>query len=111
VKAGRLRALAVSSRKRIAALPDVPTFDEAGVKGFEATVWWGFVVPAATPKDVVARLSSETLKALADPGVRGRLVDLGAVVDPQGPDDFGKFFRSETEKWAAVIRKGGIKAE
>jgi tripartite-type tricarboxylate transporter receptor subunit TctC len=111
VKAGRLRALAVSSRNRIAALPDVPTFDEAGVKGFEATVWWGFVVPAATPKDVVARLSAETLKALGEPAVRGKLVDLGAVVDPQGPEEFAKFLRSETQKWAAVIRRGGIKAE
>jgi len=111
VKAGRLRALAVSSAKRIGALPDVPTFDEAGVKGFEASVWWGFVVPAATPKDVVTRLSRETLTALDQPAVRSKLEALGAVVDPQDAAQFGRFLRSETEKWATVIRKAGITAE
>lgn len=111
VKAGRLRALAVSSPKRIGALPDVPTFDEAGVKGFEASVWWGFVVPAATPKETVARLSRETLAALGEPAVRSKLEALGAVVDPQDAAQFGAFLRAETAKWADVIRKAGITAE
>ncbi|HEX6632659.1 MAG TPA: tripartite tricarboxylate transporter substrate-binding protein, partial [Usitatibacter sp.] len=93
------------------ALPDVPTFAEAGVKDFDASVWWGFVVPAATPKDVVARLSSEILKSLEQPAVKGKLEKLGAVVDPQGPEAFGKFLRDETEKWAGVIHKAGIKPE
>ncbi|HSN20440.1 MAG TPA: tripartite tricarboxylate transporter substrate binding protein [Usitatibacter sp.] len=111
VKAGKLRALAVSSSKRIASLPDVPTFAEAGMKDFQASVWWGFVVPAATPKDVVARLDKEVLKALEQPEVKSRLERLGAVVDPQDSQAFGAFLRSETQTWAEVIRKAGIKAE
>ena len=111
VKAGKLRALAVSSSKRIASLPDVPTFTEAGLADFQASVWWGFVVPAATPKDVVAKLSAEILKALDDPQVKGKLENLGAVVDPQDSQAFGAFLRSETQTWAGVIRKAGIKAE
>jgi len=111
VKSGRLRALAVSSPKRIDALPDVPTFNEAGVKGFEASVWWGFVVPAATPKEVVARLSREVLKALEQPAVKDKLVNLGAVVDPQDSQAFGAYLRSETHTWAEVIHKANIKAE
>ena len=111
VKVGRLRALCVSAPKRIDTLPGVPTCDEAGVKGFEASVWWGFVVPAATPRDVVARLGAEVLKALEQPDVKSKLVNLGAVVDPQDPAGFGAFLRSETQTWAEVIRKAGIKAE
>ena len=111
VKAGKLRALAVSAPKRIDGFPDVPTFDEAGVKGFNATVWWGFLVPAATPKDVVARLQQEILKALADREVKGKLELLGAVVDPQDGAAFGAFLRSETETWAEVIHTAHIQAE
>jgi len=111
VKAGKLRALAVSSPRRIASLPDVPTFDAAGVKGFQATVWWGFLVPAATPKDAVARLQQEILKALADPQVKGKLELLGAVVEPQDAAAFGAFLRAETETWAEVIRTAHIRAE
>jgi tripartite-type tricarboxylate transporter receptor subunit TctC len=111
VKAGKLRALAVSASHRIDALPDVPTFAQAGVKDFDASVWWGFLVPAATPKDVVARLSTEILKSLEQPAVKGKLEKLGAVVDPQGAEAFGKFLRGETRKWADVIHKAGIKPE
>ena len=111
VKAGKLRALAVSSPRPIESLPGVPTFDAAGVKGFQATVWWGFVVPAATPKDVVARLERETMNALGEPAVKAKLEVLGAVVDPQDAGTFGAFLRSETETWADVIRKAHIQAE
>ena len=111
VKSGKLRALAVSSSKRIASLPDVPSFAEAGVGDFRASVWWGFLVPAATPKDTVAKLSSAILKALDDPQVKSKLESLGAVVEPQDSQAFGEFLRAETETWAGVIRKAGIKAE
>ena len=111
VRAGKLRALAVSSSHRIASLPDVPTFTEAGLKDFNASVWWGFVVPAATPKDVVAKLSSAVLKALDDPQVKHKLESLGAVVDPQDSAAFGGFLRTETATWAEVIHKAGIKAD
>jgi tripartite-type tricarboxylate transporter receptor subunit TctC len=111
VKAGKLRALAVSSSKRIESLPDVPTFAQAGLQDYRASVWWGFLVPAATPKDVVARLEREVLEALEDAEVKGKLEKLGAVVDPQDAQAFGAFLRSETATWAEVIHKAGIKAE
>jgi tripartite-type tricarboxylate transporter receptor subunit TctC len=111
VKAGRLRALAVSGDKRLALLPDVATFREAGLPEFEASVWWGFVVPAKTPHDVVAKLGAEILKSLQDPAVREKLQALGAVVDPMGSEAFAKFLKSEIEKWAAVIRAAKITAE
>lgn len=111
VKSGKLRALAVSSGKRIAMMPEVPTFGEAGVPGFEASVWWGFVVPAKTPKEVVARLSAEILKALQDAGVRDKLAVLGAVVEPSGAEEFGRFLKAEIDKWAGVIKTAKITAE
>jgi tripartite-type tricarboxylate transporter receptor subunit TctC len=111
VKSGKLRALAVSGDRRLALLPDVPTFREAGVTEFDASVWWGFVVPAKTPKDVVAKLSGEILKSLQDPGVREKLQALGAIVEPAGPEAFGKFLKSEIDKWAAVIHAAKITAE
>ena len=108
VKSGRLRALAVSSSKRLSMLPDVPTFKEAGVPGFEASVWWGFVAPANTPKEVVAKLQSEILKALENQAVHDKLVSLGAVVEPQDSAAFGKFLKSEIDKWARVIKAAHI---
>ncbi|MGB3428618.1 MAG: tripartite tricarboxylate transporter substrate binding protein, partial [Burkholderiaceae bacterium] len=111
VKSGRLRALAVSSPKRLPMLPDVPTFKEAGIPGFEASVWWGFVAPAKTPKDVVARLESEVLKALENDAVRDKLVSLGAVVEPTNSAQFGQFLKSEVDKWARVIKSAKITEE
>lgn len=111
VKSGRLRALAVSSSKRLPMLPDVPTFKEAGIPGFEATVWWGFVVPAKTPKDVVAKLETEILKALENDAVRDKLVSLGAVVEPLNSAQFGRFLASEIDKWGRVIKSAKITEE
>jgi tripartite-type tricarboxylate transporter receptor subunit TctC len=111
IKSGRLRALAVASPKRIPMLPDVPTFTEAGVPGYDASVWWGLVAPAKTPKDIVAKLSSEALTALENEGVREKLSNLGAVVDPAGPEQFGKFLNEEIDKWAQVIKASGIHAD
>ncbi|HUL91607.1 MAG TPA: tripartite tricarboxylate transporter substrate binding protein [Burkholderiales bacterium] len=111
IKAQRLRALAVASPKRIAMLPEVPTFAEAGVPGYEASVWWGLFAPAKTPKEAVARLSAEMQKALEDAGVSEKLSALGAVVDPLGPDPFDNFFRAEIEKWAQVIKTSAIHAD
>src|SRR5882672_8317565 len=111
VKSGRLRALAVSGSKRLVMLPDVPTFTEAGIPSFEATVWWGFVVPAKTPKEIVARLQNEILKALENDGVRDKLVSLGAVVEPMDSAQFGSFLAREIDKWAGVIRSAKITEE
>ncbi|MCX7141781.1 MAG: tripartite tricarboxylate transporter substrate binding protein [Proteobacteria bacterium] len=111
IKSGRLRALAVANPTRIAMLPDVPTFIEAGVPGYDASVWWGLVAPAKTPKDIVAKLSSEMLKALEDEGVKTKLSNLGAVIDPAGPEQFGKFLKAEIDKWAHVIKTANIHAD
>ncbi len=111
IKSGRLRALAVANPKRIAMLPDVPTFIEAGVPGYDASVWWGLVAPAKTPNDIVAKLSGEMQKALEDAGVKEKLSNLGAVIDPAGPDQFGKFLKAEIDKWAHVIKTANIHAD
>jgi tripartite-type tricarboxylate transporter receptor subunit TctC len=107
----RLHAIAVGSPKRIALLPNVPTATEAGLPGFDATVWWGFAVPAKTPKEIVARLNAETNKALADPAVSERLAEMGVVTAAGTPEQFGGFLRSETDKWATVIKRSGIRAD
>ncbi len=111
IKSGRLRALAVANPKRIAMLPDVPTFIEAGVPGYDASVWWGMVAPVKTPKEVVAKLSSEMLLALEDEGVKEKLSNLGAVIDPAGPEQFGQFIKSEIDKWTSVIKTSNIHAD
>ena len=107
----RLRALAVSSDKRVAMLPAVPTFGEAGLPGYEASVWWGLVAPAKTPHDAVAALTRQVLKSLEDEGVKDKLGNLGAVVAPQDGAQFGQFLKSETDTWAGVIKATGIKAD
>jgi tripartite-type tricarboxylate transporter receptor subunit TctC len=111
VKAQKLRALGVASDKRLAILADVPTMSEAGLAGFEASVWWGFVAPAKTPRDAIARLNAELNKALADPGVREKLGELGVVFTPGTPEQFGAFLAAETEKWAKVIKAAKITAD
>jgi len=111
IKSGRLRALAVANPKRIAMLPEVPTFTEAGVPGYDASVWWGLVAPAKTPKDIVAKLSAEAQRALEDEGVKEKLSNLGAVIDPAGPEQFGKFLNAEIEKWGNVIKTSNIHAD
>ena len=111
VKAQKLRALGVASDKRLAILADVPTMSEAGLAGFEASVWWGFVAPAKTPRDAIARLNGELNKALADAGVREKLGELGVVFAPGTPEQFGAFLAAETEKWAKVIKAAKITAD
>ena len=111
IKAGRLRVLAVGSDRRVAFLPDVPTVSEAGIPGYEATVWWGLVAPAKTPRDIVGRLNGETAKALADATVRDKLVELGVVITPGTPEQFGEFIRTEDVRWSGVIKTSGIKPD
>jgi len=110
IRAKKLRAIAVGSKERFALLPDVPTMAESGVPGIEATVWWGFVAPAGTPRPVVDKLNAEINKALADPAIKTRLTDMGVVITPWTPDQFGGFLAAETEKWAGVIKQAGIRA-
>jgi tripartite-type tricarboxylate transporter receptor subunit TctC len=110
LKSGKLRALAVTSAKRQELLPDVPAMAEF-LPGYEANGWYGIVVPKGTPPAIVATLNRQVNAALADPATRKRFTDLGCDVFTGTPDDFGKFIRSETEKWAKVVKFAGIKAD
>ncbi len=111
VKAGRLRVLAVTSLKRSDLIPDIPTMDEAGLRGFESTTWQGIVVPAGTPRNLVVRLNEEAVKAVRSPELRARFEAVDA--DPIGttPEQFAAYIKSETEKWGKVVREAGIVAE
>ncbi|MEO8102457.1 MAG: tripartite tricarboxylate transporter substrate binding protein [Betaproteobacteria bacterium] len=111
VKAGKLRALAVTSLTRSAALPDVPTMDEEGLKGFNATSWFGLLAPAGTPKDIVAKLNAASVKALASPEMRERLAAQGA--DPVGntPEQFAAFIKAEIDKWAKIVKASGARVD
>jgi tripartite-type tricarboxylate transporter receptor subunit TctC len=110
IKAGKLRALAVTTATRAQALPDVPTVADV-VPGYEASTFHGVGAPRNTPPDIVNKLNREINAVLAEPGMQARLVELGAAVLPSSPADFGKFMAEETEKWAKVIKFAGIKAE
>lgn len=111
IKGGRLRALAVTSLKRSALLPDLPTIAEAGLPRFEVLVWQGIVAPRGTPRAVVARLNQEIAKALQGPQMREQLARQGLQAVGNSPEAFGAFIQSETEKWGKVIRLTGAKIE
>ena len=108
---GRLRAIAIGSLKRFSALPDVPTFDESGLKGYEATTWFGLMAPIKTPREIVARLNAEVDKILKSPELQTRFINDG--LEPIGgtQEEFDKFIRAEIEKYAKVIRAAGIKPQ
>jgi tripartite-type tricarboxylate transporter receptor subunit TctC len=110
IKGGRLRALAVTSAQRTPTLPDVPTVAET-VPGYEATAWFGIGMPKGTPKEIVNKLNAEVNKALADPAMQKRLLELGGVPIPGTPDDFGKVIQAETDKWEKVVKASGAKVE
>ncbi len=110
IRAGQLRALAVTTAKRLAVLPDVPAMDEF-LPGYEASGWYGIAAPKATPPEIVEKLNKEINAALANAKMKERLADLGCAVFAGSPADFEKFIAGETEKWAKVIRAAGIKAE
>jgi tripartite-type tricarboxylate transporter receptor subunit TctC len=111
IRSGRLRALAVSSSQRIAALPEVPTVAESGYPGFEADQWYGLVAPAGTPAAVVARLNAEINKALALPEVAQQLAAEGAVPMPGPPLAFGELIAREIPRWREVIKAGNVKID
>jgi tripartite-type tricarboxylate transporter receptor subunit TctC len=110
VKAGKLRALAVTTATRSEALPDIPTVGEF-VPGYEASVWFGLGAPNGTPAEIIDKLNQETSAALADPKIKGRLAESGGKALAGSPADFGKLIADETEKWGNVIRALNIKAE
>jgi tripartite-type tricarboxylate transporter receptor subunit TctC len=111
VKAGRLRALGVSSAKRAEQLPDVPTIMESGVPDFEVTVWQGYAVPRATPQPYVAKIRAAMIKALANPELRQRLADNGVTAAPTTSEEFMKFVNVEFAKWQKAVEISGAKVE
>jgi tripartite-type tricarboxylate transporter receptor subunit TctC len=101
----------VTTLKRTAALPEVPTIAERGFPGFDATTWHGIVAPAGTPKEVVATLHRAAVGALNDVGVRKALTDLGVDVVAGTPDEFRAYIKSEIPKWAAIVKASGAKVD
>ena len=111
VKSGRLRALAVTTAARLPTLPELPTVAESGLPGYETVTWFGFVVPAATPRDIVGKLNSDTVKVLAQPEVRQQFATQGIDVLGGTPEQFAAYIRNEIVKWARVIKESGARAE
>jgi tripartite-type tricarboxylate transporter receptor subunit TctC len=114
VRGGQIKAFAVTAKGRLAAAPEIPTVDEAGLPGFYVSFWLGLWAPKGTPKDVIAKLNSATVIALADPTVRARLADLGFEIfprDQQTPEALAAYQKAEIEKWWPIIKAAGIKAE
>jgi len=112
IKSGKLKALAVTSSQRSAALTDVPTVEQAGnLKGFEASSWFGLLAPAGTPADIVNRIQQETAKALNLPAVKERLLSQGAIPSGNTPAEFSRFIDAEIKKWAPVVKNSGAKVD
>ena len=111
VKAGRLRVLGVTSSKRLAAFPDVPTFEESGLTGLTFEHWWGVMAPARTPPAIIAKLHGEIVKALAAPDVRERFATLAVEPRTNSPEQFRALIESDLVRWAKVVRDAGIKLE
>ena len=111
IKAGGLRALGVAAKSRLPQLPDVPTIDESGVPGFEASSWFGLVVPARTRRAIVERLATETAKALRDQEVQARFGALGARLVGDTPEEFAKRIAAERARWRELVRAAGIKLQ
>ena len=111
IKGGKLRALGVTSLKRSAELPDVPTVSEAGVPGFEVVGWYALFVPAKTPAAVIRKLHADTAAALADPAIKSRLEGLGVGVIGSSPEGLRDFLKAEMDKWGVIIKEAGIKVE
>ncbi|NPC58051.1 tripartite tricarboxylate transporter substrate binding protein [Caenimonas soli] len=112
IKAGKLKALAVTSNQRSAALPDVPTVEQAaGLKGFEASSWFGLLAPAGTAPDIVNRIQQETAKALNVPSIKERLLAQGAIPSGNSPAEFAKLIDAEIRKWGQVVKTSGAKVD
>lgn len=111
VKAGKLRALAVSPAKRTPAAPDLPTVAEAGVPGYDSGAWFGLVAPTGTPRAVIDKLATETQRILKLPDVRERISALGAEIVGNAPDEFNAFMKSELAKWAKVIQEANVELQ
>ncbi|MGH8641379.1 MAG: Bug family tripartite tricarboxylate transporter substrate binding protein [Burkholderiales bacterium] len=111
IQSGRIRALAVSTAKRPASIPDLPTIAEAGLPGYDSGVWYGVLAPAGTPREIITRLNSEIIRALNQPDYRGLLVN--NAIDPIGspPEQLGQYIKSELVKWAKVVKDAGVRVD
>jgi tripartite-type tricarboxylate transporter receptor subunit TctC len=108
IRDGKVKALAVTSLKRSSQLPDIPTLSESGFSGFDTSIWYGFMAPKKTPKAVITKLSDDLRKASAAPLVKSQLLTNGAEALYTGPDEFGKYIQSESQKWQKVIEKSKV---
>ena len=111
IKAGRLRAIAITTANRYPGLPDLPTVAESGVPGYEASAWFGIVAPAAMPREAIARLNAEVNRAINLPDMKERFVQQGATPAPGTPEDFSTWIREEIAKWGKVVKASGAKVE
>ena len=111
VKSGKLRALAVSGNKRSPLVPDLPTLDESGLRGYEIVGWNGLFFPAGTSPAIVKTIHSQTVNMLAQPDVKERLARLGAEAVGNSPAEFAAFIRAEIGKWARIVKQAGLKAQ
>jgi tripartite-type tricarboxylate transporter receptor subunit TctC len=111
IQSGRIRALAVSTAKRPASIPDLPTVAEAGLPGYDSGVWYGVLAPAGTPRDIIARLNGDVIRALNQPDYRGLLVN--NAIDPIGspPEQLGQYIKTELVKWAKVVKDAGVRVD
>jgi tripartite-type tricarboxylate transporter receptor subunit TctC len=108
IDAGEVRALATTGLQRSSVMPNVPTMNEAGVPGYEATIWLGIMAPTGTPKEIVDRLNAEIERIIDQPAIRDAWAQQGAVPMTMTPDQFGAFLKQDIEKWAKVIKTAGI---
>ena len=111
IRAGKVNAIAVTSKARAQVLPEVPTVAESGMPGYESTTWYGFLGPAGLPKDVVARLNSAIVEAVANKDLRERYIALGAEPQTTTPDEYAAYIRNDIASWAKVVKAAGAKAE
>jgi tripartite-type tricarboxylate transporter receptor subunit TctC len=111
ISAGRVRAIGVTSAKRMASLPNVPTISEAGVPGYEVTNWYGVMMPGGVPKDILTKVNADIVRILRQPDVQQRFASEGGDVAPSSPDEFGKFIRNEIAKWGTAVKASGAKVD
>jgi len=111
VRAGKLKALGTTGKTRSSVTPDIPTLAEAGVPGYEATIWLGLMAPAATPKPILERLSNEVRKVINAPDVKDNWAKQGAVPMAMAPEEFGKFVREDIGKWGKLVKDTGMKVD
>jgi tripartite-type tricarboxylate transporter receptor subunit TctC len=111
IEAGKIRALAVTSKARLPLLPDVPTLNEAGLEGFEALSWQGFFAPAGTPPELVEKLSAEVNRAMRSPDIKDYFAARGFIVEGTTPEAFKSFIASEVQKWTPIVKSAGVQAD